>query len=423
MAGVGGAGVNATALIQDDSAPGLETVAIDTDGQTLVTAQPRVRIELGDGTGGAGGDPAVGAAAAEAAVEQLRSTFSGADVVFVLAGLGGGTGSGAAPVCAQAARDGGALVFGIAIRPFRFEGPRRATYADEAAARMGESADATLVLANNELLQLGPQTSLMTSFGQTNARIAQLIGRICSMLIEPGVVNVDMRDLRRVASSAGPSLVGTGQGASATEATDAAVASAKRQSSEHDALGQADRLLVHFRARELPPLPDMEQAITLAQEACGGDADVVWGVTAAEDGAQQVSVLLIAAFGPGAGAGNRDFGGGMVHGDADDDADDDDEGAAPDEAEAEPVAAEAEPVAADEPVADEAEAEPVTADEAEPAAGLAPEPAAPQPGSVIDAAHGGPSDLRGFLAGMPPEDEGGEDSSRGGSVQRGGRRS
>ena len=133
VAGVGGAGVNATALIQDESAPGLETVAIDTDGQTLVTAQPRVRIELGDGTGGAGGDPAVGAAAAEAAVEQLRSTFSWADVVFVLAGLGGGTGSGAAPVCAQAARDGGALVFGIAIRPFRFEGPRRATYADEAA--------------------------------------------------------------------------------------------------------------------------------------------------------------------------------------------------------------------------------------------------------------------------------------------------
>ena len=111
VAGVGGAGVNATALIQDDSAPGLETVAIDTDGQTLVTAQPRTRIELGDGTGGAGGDPAVGAAAAEAAVEQLRSTFAGVDVVFVLAGLGGGTGSGAAPVCAQAARDGGALVF------------------------------------------------------------------------------------------------------------------------------------------------------------------------------------------------------------------------------------------------------------------------------------------------------------------------
>ena len=311
VAGIGGAGINSAALVHGVHPGIVHVAAIDTDPQSIESSDAETTVTIGDGNGGAGGNPDAGRNAAEAAEESIRAVFSDADVAFVLAGLGGGTGSGAGPVCARIARECGALVFVVAIRPFSFEGDRRDELSKSSITAFVEAGDTLILFSNNELLKLGPRANMMGAFGQMNTEIAKDVTRICAMLIEPGIVNIDIQDLRRVVGGAGLALVGTGIGESATEAVTLAIANALARSPSSELRSSAERTLIHIRARDLPPLPDIESAVGIARNECGG-GDVIWGASPISDDATDVSALLIVAFAEEAPAEDRNFGSGVL---------------------------------------------------------------------------------------------------------------
>ena len=290
VAGVGGAGLNAASAVAEAAPDGVSIAAFDTDRQALARAGIDRSCALGTGAGGAGGDPEAGRAAALEASTAIVEVVSDADLTFVLAGLGGGTGSGAGPVVARLAHESGGLVFAITIRPFPFEGPRRASAAAHALAEFAADADMTITYDNAELYDLGPRPSLDDAFASFNQQIAALVGRVCSMLIEPGVVNLDIRDLERAVSGGSAALVGVGSAASATEAAAAAVTHAVQAGPSGPTT--PDRVLLHYRARALPSILDMREGVFVASGRNGASPDVIWGATAA-GAADAVSALLI----------------------------------------------------------------------------------------------------------------------------------
>jgi cell division protein FtsZ len=206
----------------------IKFVAINTDMQALATSAADVRVQIGDDGGrglGAGGIPAVGRASAKAAEEDLWPLVAGTDMVFVTAGMGGGTGSGAAPVVAELAKAAGCLTVGIVTKPFSFEGKRRMTQAQEAIATLQEHVDILVTVSNDKLLEIVPEgMPLNEAFAIADEILRQGIMGISEIIAKPGLINVDFADVRAVMSNAGPALMGIGTGMGKNRAYDAAVA-------------------------------------------------------------------------------------------------------------------------------------------------------------------------------------------------------
>ncbi|MGI8421210.1 MAG: cell division protein FtsZ, partial [Gaiellaceae bacterium] len=214
VAGVGGAGLNAIDRMMDAGISQVEFVAINTDIQQLQTSDAPQKIHIGreltQGLG-SGAEPDVGRRAAEESYDQIKHALRGSDMVFVTAGEGGGTGTGAAPVVARIARELGALTVGIVATPFTFEGTRRARQADEGVTALRQACDTTIVIPNNRLLEvLDKSTSMLEAFRIADDVLRQGVQGICDLITMPGLINLDFADVRTVMSDAGSALMGIG---------------------------------------------------------------------------------------------------------------------------------------------------------------------------------------------------------------------
>ncbi|PIX47217.1 MAG: cell division protein FtsZ, partial [Anaerolineae bacterium CG_4_8_14_3_um_filter_59_70] len=213
--GVGGGGSNAVNRMIEEGIQGVEFIAVNTDAQALLLSKAPMRVRLGDKLTrglGAGGDPEVGRKAAEESADDLYNVLKGADMVFVTAGLGGGTGTGAAPIVAQIAREIGALTLGVVTRPFTFEGGKRITTAETGMTKLKEHADTLIVIPNDRLLQIvDKRVSLQDSFKMADEVLRQGIQGISELITVPGLINLDFADVRAIMSEGGAALMAVGK--------------------------------------------------------------------------------------------------------------------------------------------------------------------------------------------------------------------
>jgi len=214
--GVGGGGVNAVNRMIDAGLKGVEFIAVNTDAQALLMSDADVKLDIGrDLTRGlgAGSDPEVGREAAEAHKDEIEEMVKGADMVFITAGEGGGTGTGVAPVISEVAREAGALTIGVVTRPFSFEGRKRAVQADNGVGRLKEKVDTLIVIPNDRLLSVAnDKTSVLNAFKMADEVLLQGVSGITSLITTPGLINTDFADVKMILSNAGSALMGCCQG-------------------------------------------------------------------------------------------------------------------------------------------------------------------------------------------------------------------
>src|SRR3954449_1855158 len=214
VAGVGGGGTNAVNRMVEAGLAGVEFIGVNTDAQALLMLEADLKVQIGSGSTrglGWGGDPALGREAAQESRDELKDALKGADMVFVTAGEGGGTGTGGAPVVAEIARELGALTVGVVTRPFSFEGKRRADQAERGIQELAERVDTLIVIENDRLLQVvDKQTSILDAFRIADDILRQGVQGITDLITVPGLVNLDFADVRTIMRDAGSALMGIG---------------------------------------------------------------------------------------------------------------------------------------------------------------------------------------------------------------------
>src|SRR6266542_5721755 len=229
--GVGGGGTNAVNRMIDEGIQGVEFIAVNTDAKALMLAKAPIRVRLGDKLTrglGAGGDPEIGRKAAEESADELYNVLKGSDMCFVTAGMGGGTGTGAAPVVAQIAKESGSLTIGVVTRPFTFEGMRRLQSADIGIGKLKEHADTLIAIPNDRLLQIADKrASLQDAFRLADDVLHQGIQGISELITIPGLINLDFADVRAIMSEGGAALMAVGKGTGESRAADAAQSAVK----------------------------------------------------------------------------------------------------------------------------------------------------------------------------------------------------
>ena len=298
VVGIGGGGVNAVNRMIEQGLKGVEFIAINTDAQALLMSDADVKLDVGrDSTRGlgAGADPEVGRRAAEDARDEIEELLKGADMVFVTAGEGGGTGTGGAPVVASIARKLGALTVGVVTRPFSFEGKRRGGQADAGITALRESCDTLIVIPNDRLLQLGDaQVSLMDAFRSADEVLLNGVQGITDLITTPGLINVDFADVKGVMSDAGSALMGIGSSRGedrARKAAESAINSPLLEASMEGARG----VLISIAGGSDLGLFEIHNAATQVQEAAHEDANIIFGTVIDDNLGDEVRVTVIAA--------------------------------------------------------------------------------------------------------------------------------
>ncbi|MDW7748842.1 cell division protein FtsZ [Halomonas sp.] len=250
--GVGGGGGNAIRYLLDSHLPGVDFIVANTDRQALGALPQEVALPIGKQTTrglGAGSDPTTGAKAAEESCEVLRARLAGGDMLFLMVGMGGGTGSGAAPVIAAQAREMGLLTVAVVTRPFTFEGARRSQAANEAIEALAEVVDSLVVVPNDRLLPtLGPNASMMRAFAEVNEVLRQAVSGIAEVITRPGLINVDFADVAAVMRHPGRARIGTGYGQGEARAREAVIAAIEHPLLEATDLAEAAGVLVSVTA-------------------------------------------------------------------------------------------------------------------------------------------------------------------------------
>ncbi|OBG38311.1 cell division protein FtsZ [Mycobacterium sp. E3198] len=320
VVGIGGGGVNAVNRMIEQGLKGVEFIAINTDAQALLMSDADVKLDVGrDSTRGlgAGADPEVGRRAAEDAKDEIEELLRGADMVFVTAGEGGGTGTGGAPVVASIARKLGALTVGVVTRPFSFEGKRRGNQAESGIASLRESCDTLIVIPNDRLLQMGDAAvSLMDAFLSADEVLLNGVQGITDLITTPGLINVDFADVKGIMSGAGTALMGIGSARGegrSLKAAEIAINSPLLEASMEGAQG----VLMSIAGGSDLGLFEINEAASLVQDAAHQDANIIFGTVIDDSLGDEVRVTVIAAgfeaSGPGrkpvTGAGAGDKGG------------------------------------------------------------------------------------------------------------------
>ncbi|EEH64216.1 cell division protein FtsZ [Gleimia coleocanis DSM 15436] len=298
VVGVGGGGGNAVNRMIRSGLSGVEFIAMNTDSQALLRSEAEVKIDLGvDLTRGlgAGADPNVGRQAAESNEEAIRDVLQGADMVFVTAGEGGGTGTGAAPVVARIARELGALTVGVVTRPFSFEGDRRATQATAGIQALSDEVDTLIVIPNDRLLQISDaNVTYNQAYGMADEVLRNGVQGITDMITTTGDVNVDFADVRSVMKDAGSALMGIGQASGedrAIKAAEAAVSSPLLEASITGAHG----VLWFLRAGSDLGLQELYGAANLIKESVKPGANIIFGTVTDDSLGDEVMITVIAA--------------------------------------------------------------------------------------------------------------------------------
>jgi len=297
VVGVGGAGSNAVNRMIRAELLGVEFIAVNTDAQALVKSHAPTRIRIGDAISrglGAGGDSAVGERAAHEDLENLRKALDGSDLVFVTAGMGGGTGSGAAPVVAKVAKDLGALTIGIVTKPFEFEGKRRAAVAHAAAEELRKYVDTLIIIPNERLLSVvSRQTSMEDSFRIADDVLRQAVQGVSDVITVPGIINLDFADVRSIMKEAGSALMGIGRASGENRARAAAELAILSPLLELDIQG-ATGVLVNVAASATVTLHEVNEAINHITDRADPEANIIFGTSLDETLADEVQITVIA---------------------------------------------------------------------------------------------------------------------------------
>ncbi len=298
VVGIGGGGVNAVNRMIEQGLKGVEFIAINTDAQALLMSDADVKLDVGrDSTRGlgAGADPEVGRKAAEDAKDEIEELLRGADMVFVTAGEGGGTGTGGAPVVATIARKLGALTVGVVTRPFSFEGKRRSNQAESGISSLRESCDTLIVIPNDRLLQMGDAAvSLMDAFRSADEVLLNGVQGITDLITTPGLINVDFADVKGVMSGAGTALMGIGSARGdgrALKAAEIAINSPLLEASMEGAQG----VLLSVAGGSDLGLFEINEAASLVQDAAHQEANIIFGTVIDDSLGDEVRVTVIAA--------------------------------------------------------------------------------------------------------------------------------
>src|SRR5213594_302908 len=302
VVGVGGGGTNAVNRMVDAGLSGVEFIAVNTDAQALLMADADVKIQIGaDVTRGlgAGADPAVGLAAAQESRDELKEALKGADMVFITAGEGGGTGTGGAPILAELARELDTLAVGVVTRPFAFEGRRRAEQAERGIDNLRDRVDTLIVIENDRLLQVvEKKTSIVDAFRMADDILRQGVQGITDLITVPGLVNLDFADVRTIMRDAGSALMGIGRASGenrAAEAARTAVSSPLLEASIEGATG----ILLNITGGSDIGLFEVNEAAEVVTGAADQNANVIFGAVIDDGVRDEVRVTVIATgFGP-----------------------------------------------------------------------------------------------------------------------------
>jgi cell division protein FtsZ len=297
VVGVGGAGVNAVNRMVEAQLPGVEFMAINTDLQSLQQSTADVTVHLGSGVArglGAGSDPEIGYKAAFEEQDKIKRLLKGSDMVFITAGAGGGTGTGAAPVVARLARDVGALAVGIITRPFRFEGTRRSKQAEDGIEALSSEVDTLIVVPNERLLGvLARNTTMIEAFEVADDVLRQGVQGITELITLPGLINLDFADVRTTMRDAGHALLGIGMGTGDNRANFAAERAVSSPLLETSVDGARSILLSVTGGPDLTLL-EVSEAAKVVQEAAHPDANIIFGANVDDSLSDQIWVTVIA---------------------------------------------------------------------------------------------------------------------------------
>jgi cell division protein FtsZ len=297
VVGVGGGGTNAVNRMVDAGLTGVEFIAVNTDAQALMMSDADVKLHIGSAATrglGAGADPAVGQSAAHESRDELKESLKGADMVFVTAGEGGGTGTGAAPVVGELAREIGALTVGVVTKPFAFEGRRRATQAEQGIDRLRDVVDTLIVIENDRLLQVvEKKTSVVDAFRMADDILRQGVQGITDLITVPGLVNLDFADVRTIMREAGSALMGIGSASGenrAAEAARSAVSSPLLETTIEGATG----ILLNITGGPEIGLFEVNEAAEVVTAAADQNANVIFGAVIDDALGDEVRVTVIA---------------------------------------------------------------------------------------------------------------------------------
>ena len=297
VVGIGGGGTNAVTRMVEAGLSGVEFIAVNTDAQALLMAEADVKIQIGSQETrglGAGADPSVGLSAATESSDELKEALKGADMVFVTAGEGGGTGTGGAPVVAELAKSVGALTVGVVTRPFSFEGRKRGEQAERGLENLRERVDTLIVIENDRLLQVvEKRTSIIDAFRMADDVLRQGVQGITDLITVPGLVNLDFADVRTIMTDAGSALMGIGAASGenrAAEAARAAVSSPLLEASIEGATG----ILLNITGGADIGLFEVNEAAEVVTSAADANANVIFGAVIDDAKGDEITVTVIA---------------------------------------------------------------------------------------------------------------------------------
>ena len=298
VVGVGGGGVNAVNRMIEVGLKGVEFIAVNTDAQALLMSDAETKLDIGRELThglGAGADPAVGRKAAEDHIDEITAALEGADMVFVTAGEGGGTGTGAAPVVAKIAREAGALTVGVVTRPFSFEGNRRAAQAEGGVTTLREEVDTLIVIPNDRLLEISDANiSVLDAFRAADQVLLSGVQGITELITTPGLINVDFNDVKSVMKDAGSALMGIGAATGedrALRAVESAISSPLLEASIDGAHG----VLMFFQGGSDLSLQEVYSSSQLMREAAHPEANIIFGNVIDDALGDEIRVTVIAA--------------------------------------------------------------------------------------------------------------------------------
>ena len=296
VVGIGGGGSNAVDRMIEEHVQGVEFIAINTDAQALVRSSAPTRIRVGDKATrglGSGGQPSLGQKAAEESLDEIREAVEGADMVFIAAGMGGGTGTGGAPVVADVARETGALTVGVVTRPFDFEGSTRGRYAEEGIRNLQERVDTLVMIPNQQLLAVAdPKMSVTEAFALADDVLRQGIQGVSDLITQPGLINLDFNDVRAVMTESGTALMAIGEAQGEDRATEA-IQQALNSPLLNVSVDGARGVLLNFTGGPDMTLHEVNEAADIVAKAAEPNANIIFGtvIDEAMEGRLQVTVI------------------------------------------------------------------------------------------------------------------------------------
>ena len=298
VVGIGGGGCNAVNRMIDAGLKGVEFIAVNTDAQALLLSDADVKLDIGRELTrglGAGSDPEVGGNAADEHRDEIEEVLKGADMVFITAGEGGGTGTGGAPIVAEIARSVGSLTIGVVTRPFTFEGRRRAVAAEQGITRLREKVDTQIVIPNDRLLTVSSEkTSMVNAFQMADEVLLQGVQGITDLITTPGLINTDFADVKKIMSNAGSALMGIGYASGEGRALNAARAAISSPLLE-TAIDGARGILLNISAGSDLGLFEVNEAAEVIHGVAHPDANIIFGTVIDDAMGDDVRVTVIAA--------------------------------------------------------------------------------------------------------------------------------